>query len=203
MAVRSRRIISLAAAAAATAVGVRHEHVRGDFKIQRSRAWKEGQSMRTSTYIGDGRRRHVTHLCGCGRLGRSESRGRGSTCTSVEAHMLRCSANLPASFIVAAVADAMGSSFKFSCEIFLQLLQRKQKKLGMLTHLSRVSFGWQTLRSASFFFLHFKEKSPPPSSLPLVTSDHCSFRQHPTSCTGTWHSTDGGLLAKTLHFYAY
>ena len=117
MAVQSCRIISLAAAAAATAVGVRHEHVRGDFKIQRSRAWKEGQSMRTSTYIGDGRRRHVTHLCGCGRLGRSESRGRGSTCTSVEAHMLRCSANLPASFIVAAVCRCHG--------IFIQVQLRK------------------------------------------------------------------------------
>ena len=159
--------------------------------------------MRTSTYIGDGRRRHVTRLCGCGRLGRSESRGRGSTCTSVEAHMLRCSTNLPASFIVAAVCRCHGIFIQVQLPKIFAAVTAEAKKAWPVDALER-SFFWVANFAKRLFFFFTSKKSPrPPLPSPLVTSDHCSFRQYPTSCTGTWHSTEGGLLAKTLHFYAY
>ena len=102
--------------------------------------------------------------------------------------------------ILSSDSSVAGSSFKFSCERFLQLTA-EQKKLGLLTHLSGVFFGWQTLRSASFFFFTLKKSPHPP--LPSPSSHHFNLRQQLTRCNGRWHSTEGGLLAKTVDLYGF
>jgi hypothetical protein len=136
--------------------------------------------MRTSTYIGDGRRRHVTHLCGCGRLGRSESRGRGSTCTRVEAHMLRCSANLPASFIVAAVCRCHGIFIQVQLRKIFAAVTAEAKKAWPVDALERSFFWVANFAKRLFFFFTLKKSPRPPLPSPsshLITAASGSIQQ--------------------------
>jgi hypothetical protein len=122
--------------------------------------------------------------------------------------MLRCSTNLPASFIVAAVCRCHGIFIQVQLPKIFAAVTAEAKKAWPVDALEQ-SFFWVANFAKRLFFFFTSKKSPrPPLPSPLVTSDHCSFRQHagfqqaaPVRRNMAFNrSLQGGLLAKTVHF---